>query len=193
MANDHFIYKYEWPDGSIYIGQTHHRSKRYGNRNEYRGCHKVYNKMKNFPVYDKCILLDNLSAEEANYYEILYISKYNSLSSYTNKKGLNLTAGGGNTSCFSKQTQFKKGQIPWNKGKSASEEYRKHISEAQINSQFKRRQKVVAINLSTSEKYNFKSIAECSRVLNIDASTIVKICKGKLHRLHGYTFMYGGD
>lgn len=24
-------------------------------------------------------------------------------------------------------------------------------------------------------------------------STITKICKGKLHKLHGYTFMYGGD
>lgn len=192
MANNHFIYKYECPDGSIYIGQTYHGSNRYGNKSEYKGCHKVYNKMKHYPVYDKCILIDNLSAEEANYFEILYISEYNSLSSYTNEKGLNLTPGVGNVSCSAKKTQFKKGESPWNKGKHFSEEAKRNMSEARKNSPYGKK-KVIAINLNTNEKYNFKSINECARALNSDGSTITKICKGKLHKLHGYTFMYGGD
>nr|DAE44749.1 MAG TPA: GIY-YIG nuclease superfamily protein [Caudoviricetes sp.] len=31
----YFIYKYEWDDGSVYIGQTYHGSGRYGNIGKY--------------------------------------------------------------------------------------------------------------------------------------------------------------
>ena len=89
----YFIYKYEWDDGSIYIGQTFVGSGRYGCISDYKRSTRVYRKMKSNPNFDKTILISNLSENEVDDLEIYYIKLYNSFSG-NNKFGLNLTEGG---------------------------------------------------------------------------------------------------
>ena len=44
MEKKYFIYKYEWEDGSIYIGQSHIGANRYGRISVYKDSPKVYPK-----------------------------------------------------------------------------------------------------------------------------------------------------
>jgi len=90
----YFIYKYEWEDGSVYIGQTFHGSKRYGRIEAYKSSPLVYRKMLDFPNFNKCIVKDNISKENIDSYEKYYIKKYNSFYKKNSKFGLNLTIGG---------------------------------------------------------------------------------------------------
>lgn len=98
MDRTHKIYKIQFPNGKVYIGQTldvktrwreHLREAALGNNT------KVYRAMRKYHVDITCfsIIEDNIiTLEESNAKEIYYINLYNSY-----KCGYNSNSGGGNT------------------------------------------------------------------------------------------------
>lgn len=99
MTNTFKIYKYTSPSGKIYIGQTMRSlSQRaggpagagYRRSSHFYAAIQKYGGLANFQLE---ILKDNLTLEEANYWESYYIAKYDS----TNReKGYNISTGGNN-------------------------------------------------------------------------------------------------
>ena len=97
MNRTHKIYKIQFPNGKVYIGQTvdvnsrwreHLREAAIGNNT------KVYKAMRKYKTDISCfsIIEDNiLTLEESNAKEIFYIAKYNSW-----HNGYNCNSGGGN-------------------------------------------------------------------------------------------------
>ena len=144
MENNYKVYCHLFPNGKRYIGITLKKVKyRWNNGKGYKGQTKVYNAIQKYKWenIEHIILYDNLSKEEAETKEQELIKKYNTI-----KKGYNV-AGGGNS--FGKMTdeikqkisksvkgknvgekngmygkhpkgEFKKGNIPHNKGVSMS-------------------------------------------------------------------------
>ena len=98
MDRTHKIYKIQFPNGKVYIGQTldvktrwreHLREAALGNNT------KVYRAMRKYRIDITCfsIIEDNIiTLEESNAKEIYYINLYNSW-----KRGYNSNSGGGNT------------------------------------------------------------------------------------------------
>ena len=98
MDRTHKIYKIQFPNGKVYIGQTvdvnsrwreHLREAAIGNNT------KVYRAMRKYKIDISCfsIVEDNiLTLEESNAKEIFYIAKYNSW-----HNGYNCNSGGSNT------------------------------------------------------------------------------------------------
>ena len=94
--NNFIVYKYTSPSGKIYIGQTNQGlKKRYYNGQGYKHCSYFYNAICKYGIdnFYKEILKENLSLEEANYWEAYYINFFNSTDK---KKGYNISSGGNN-------------------------------------------------------------------------------------------------
>lgn len=89
----YFIYKYEWDDGSVYIGQSTTNRRGTGEISKYKNSPKVYNKMKSDSNFTIEILEYALNLDELNNKEKFYIKKFNSFYN-DNPNGLNLTRGG---------------------------------------------------------------------------------------------------
>ena len=99
MTNTFKVYKYTSPSGKIYIGQTMRSlSQRacgsagtgYRHSSHFYAAIQKYGGLTNFQLE---ILKDNLTLEEANYWESYYITEYDS----TNReKGYNISPGGNN-------------------------------------------------------------------------------------------------
>ena len=98
-VNTFKIYKYTSPSGKVYIGQTKyslaHRAggnlgSGYRHSTHFYAAIQKYQGLENFAVE---ILKDNLTLEEANYWETYYIAQYDSTN---RKKGYNISLGGEN-------------------------------------------------------------------------------------------------
>lgn len=89
VSKNYFIYKYTFPNGKIYIGQTHKGSRRFGKISDYVGT-LVYRAMKKYPNFKKEIL-EYCSEEDADEKETFYINKYDSIN---RDKGYNRDTGG---------------------------------------------------------------------------------------------------
>lgn len=98
MDRTHKIYKIQFPNGKVYIGQTldvksrwreHLREAALGNNTKvYRAMRKYHIDITNFSIIEDNII----TLEESNAKEIYYIDFYNSW-----KNGYNSNSGGGNT------------------------------------------------------------------------------------------------
>ena len=79
------------------------------------------------------------------------------------------------------------------KGRTFTDNHRENISRAKkgrysgADSPYSRK----VLCLSTGVIYN--GISEAARLLSLDASSICKVCKGKLKHYKGYIFQYAGD
>lgn len=94
--NDYMIYKYTSPSGKIYIGQTHQKIyQRSRGGMGYIHCTYFYAAIQKYgwKNFKREILKNNLTIEEANYWEIYYIQLYQA---NDRTKGYNITAGGNN-------------------------------------------------------------------------------------------------
>jgi hypothetical protein len=110
-----FIYKYEFPNGKIYIGKSHLGAKRFGNTSSYARCPYVRAEMLAHPEFKKSIIM-RCRKEDVDYWESYWIKYFDSYF-YDNKQiGLNLTPGGDGHRY----------------GCSVSEETRKKISETEL-------------------------------------------------------------
>ncbi len=122
----------------VYIGQTSQKPERRWGKNGYN-----YKKSSYFELaiqkygwdnFEHIILKDNLTQEEANYWEKYYIEQYDS----TNRdRGYNLTTGGNNFKVVSEETRkklsdAKKGSKNSMYGHIYSQEERKKLSQIQL-------------------------------------------------------------
>ena len=96
MNKQYIIYKYTSPSNKIYIGQTKQNlKKRARNGQGYKHCSYFYNAIQKYNWQNfKCeILKENLTLEEANFWEQYFINFYHSnLKNF----GYNITNGGNN-------------------------------------------------------------------------------------------------
>ena len=89
------------------------------------------------------------------------------------------------------------------KGRQFTEEHKKKLSEAakkrhvpcseekkkKLSQNYPHKKSVYCIELNTV----YPSVQECARQLNLYATNITKVCKGKIHTTGGYHFQYYND
>lgn len=175
-----------------YIGITCQNppESRWGsNGGHYKTCTRFYQAIQKYgwDNFEHKILATNLSKEEACQKEINLITKFQT---QNDKFGYNIFAGG-NAPKLSKETRKKISKslmgnknATGNKGKSRppwSKETRQKIMQS-------RKDRKPIICIETENEY--ESIRECARQLNLDASHICKVLKGKLKSTGGYHFKY---
>lgn len=149
-------------NGKIYIGQTKQSLKeRWGSDGRrYKG-QVFYNAIQKYgwDNFEHLLILDNLNQMQANYYEKFFIEKYNT----TNKNfGYNVTNGGNSNTLNEKQRELRR-QLNYQMWKDGT--FKELINTP-----------VYCIELNQS----FESALEAERQLQIDNSTIQKVCKRQL-------------
>lgn len=176
-------------NGKIYIGQSVNISHRQSchfydlRNNRHKNCHlqSDYNLNPNAFTFD---VICTCKAEELDALEIFFIDKYNTTDP---AKGYNLDFGNGKgrTSKESrrKMSQAKMGNQAM-KGKRLSEEWKKHLSEAQPH-----RKRILCIETNTT----YDSFADAARKTGLDRTKIVSVCTGKRKSTGGYRFKYAED
>lgn len=177
-------------DGKIYIGQSidikHRRCcHEYDLRNQrHKNSHlqRAYNKNPDAFVFEiECTCKE----EDLNNLEVFYIQKYNSTDP---RLGYNLDAGGGGQGRMSEETKKKLSQSKIGnqsmKGIKLSDEWKKHLSEAQPH-----KKKVECIE--TGEI--FDSFADAARKTGLNRTKIVSCCTGKRKKTGGLHFKYADE
>lgn len=177
-------------DGKIYIGQSidikHRRCcHEYDLKNQrHKNPHlqRAYNKNPDAFVFEiECTCKE----EDLNNLEVFYIQKYNSTDP---SLGYNLDAGGGGQGRMSEETKKKLSQSKIGnqsmKGIKLSDEWKKHLSEAQPH-----KKKVECIE--TGEI--FDSFADAARKTGLNRTKIVSCCTGKRKKTGGLHFKYADE
>lgn len=168
----YFIYKYTFPNGKVYVGQSCEGSHRYGNKSSYK-TQVVYRAMCKYPDYQKEIL-SYCCEYLVDYLESYYISKYDSMNP---ENGYNMESGGNENKHISEDTKKKISEFQ--KGKTLSDDTKKKIS------------KSLSINVYCVElDKEFYGIREAARELGLSGSAISKCCRGKYKSTGGYHFRY---
>jgi plasmid maintenance system antidote protein VapI len=156
---EYFIYKYTFPNGKVYIGQTYKRSYRFGLESRYRGS-LVYNAMKKYSDFKKEIL-EYCTKDEVDERERYYIRLFDS----TNRsKGYNRDTGG-------------------SLHKEATDDLRKELSNKHLGTEFK-----AVLQLSPSGAFikKWPSIKSASEALGINRSEISHCIHGKSSLCGGF-------
>ena len=209
-------------NGKKYIGQTCQSvSDRWGSNG--RGYKKSPThfwyaiKKYGWSNFEHEIIKDNLTLDEANFWEEYYINLFNT----TNENyGYNCRHGGKaglhteNTKKKMSESAYKRFENPEEHKKislgktNPSEETRRKYSEWQKGEKSWRygrkdtpeeiEQKrhspkcksVIAINIKTGERKPYYSASEAARQLGLDPSSILKVCNNKLKTHKGYIFIF---
>ena len=192
-------------NGKIYIGLTSMEpNKRWKNgKGYYKGTHfrSAIDKY-GWDNFEHKIIKDGLNKEEAAYWEIYYISLYNSTD---RRYGYNMSSGGenggghpqteetrkkiGENGCHTGMVGKKLSEEHKTKllnaitGKPRSEETKRKISESHRKL---RNRMVYCVELDCI----FKSLDEAAEFLNRSKTSIVKCCKGDQTTCAGYHLMY---
>lgn len=192
------IYQYTSPSGKYYIGQTKyslaHRAGGdtgigYRRSSHFYAAIQKYNGLKNFTVK---ILKENLTLEEANYWEQYYIALYDATNP---KKGYNIAYGGKNNIMSpegrQKQSEHMKQNNPMkdpviaekvaakNRGQKLSKEKRQHISDGH---------KKPVICIETGIIYESRNAA--AQAVGVAASGIGRAINGEQQTSGGYHWKY---
>ena len=169
----YFIYKYTFPNGKVYIGQTYKGSRRFGRVSSYKDM-LVRRAMDKYPNFDKEIL-EYCSAESVDEREQFYIAFFNSM----NKEfGYNLVSGGSKNKVLSESVRQRISEK--HKGKKISKETIEKLSKA-----------VVQIDSETLNALNrYSSISEASQITGIDFSTISSVCRRKSSTAGGFYWCF---
>lgn len=172
----YFIYKYTFPNGKIYIGQSHKGARRFGRALSYK--HMLVGRaMIKYPNFNKEIL-EYCSAENADKLEQYYIKLFNS---FNIQFGYNLTSGGNTNKKISEAT--KKKLSAYHKGRKLSKEAVEKISIPVI--------QIDPKTLNAIKRYT--SSAEASRETGIDYSSIQGVCHRDSTSAGGYYWCYEKD
>lgn len=203
----YIVYAYISPSNKRYIGQTcNPLHVRAANGEGYKACPKFYQAIKKYgwKNFSVSILKDNLTAEEADYWEQFYIKKY---STTDDKFGYNLTYGGQLNHKVSQETKdkMKKSRQGYkhseetkqkiskaHKGKPKAPEHKKHLSESRKGIKiskdkthhFTEKEKILKRNNpSVSKKVKcvetgiiYPSAAEAARQLGLTKSNHINDC-----------------
>lgn len=177
-------------NGKIYIGQSTnvkhrkncHKYDLKNNRHKNAYLQKDYNenpKAFNFEILCIC------KKKELNDLEIFYIKKYKTTNS---SFGYNIDKGGNGAGRMSEETkkkisEAKKGNTVM-VGRKLSDEWKKHLSEAQPH-----KKKVLCIETNIV----YESFAEASRKTGLNRTKIVSCCTGNRKSTGGYHFRYADE
>ena len=195
----YFIYKYTFPNGKVYIGQTYEGSNRFGNHSEY---HKqpVHRAMLKYPNFEREIL-EYCSVENVDKREQFYIELYHSME---RAFGYNLTSGGNKNKQWAPEVRRKIIE----KLKNPSDETRKKLSERSSGSNNPmygshrslssnpHSKKVTLYDLSGNKIREFNCIKSAVIELELPqyaSSQIVANCKRKILSAHGFIWRYSED
>lgn len=192
------VYAHTTPAHKIYIGVTKLEPKQRWEKGEgYKKQKNFYEDIKRYG-WDNMghyIIAEGLSEEEAFNIEIENVS---GLKLTDPIKGYNIAPGGripwnkGKTGVYSEATlekmrQKATGRPSCRKGQHLSEEHRRKISEANKGSVKSAHPRAVKC-LENNKVYN--SIKEASIELQVEATSISAVCKGKRKTARGYHFIY---
>lgn len=132
MKTDYCVYVHVSPNGKHYVRQTGQKFwKRWNNGNGYKNGNQKYFERAiekyGWNNFEHVILKENLTKEEADYWEKYYIQLWDCTNP---SKGYNITPrGNGERHKLSEETKKKLSEI--NKGRVLTEEWKKKISESQ--------------------------------------------------------------
>ena len=175
-------------NGKVYIGQTNQNPEYRWKRNGkgYETCEIMWKAINKYGWinFEHIILKENLTLEEANFYEMYYIDKFNS----TNKKyGYNIRKGGNNSplkdSTKEKLSKLFKGENHPLYGKHHSTEVRRKIS---LTKSFP------VLQFSKDNKFlaEYESAKTASKLLGICYQNISLCCKKNKGTAGGYIWKY---
>lgn len=180
------IYKFTSPSGLSYIGQTCNLEKRIRAHKNRGGCTAFHNAIKKhgFESFTQEILHENLTIDEANYWEEFYIREHQTLS----PNGYNLLTGGSN-STPSEETRAKLSKAQTNR----SPEHRARMSEANRNRPAPNHETRIKLSAArkgiphTEESKQKISIAQKDRVFSTEhrnkiSNSLKGISKSNQHR-----------
>lgn len=204
------VYIHTSPSGKMYVGQTGMKPERRWGKNgayylkkkdsgEYQQPFLAHAILKyGWDNFEHEIVVSNLTKEEANVFEKLFIKKLNTTNS---QYGYNIREGGSHGKLSeesrkkisdalrgktpSEETRMKMSES--HKGRKLSEKAKKAFEEARI------RCKVIQYSLQGELIKIWDSISEASRCLNIDASSIAKCCKDIYSKTGGFIWKYYED
>lgn len=200
MSN-YSVYMIVSPEGKRYIGMTKRKAEyRWNKGRGYIDNIPFYTDIKKFgwEKFEKMILRDGLTKEEAGKFEQYYIKAYNTQNP---EFGYNVEMGGvPEHLAESTKRKMSKAHI----GLYRDETYRRHISEAKIGekngmygkhgAEHPTSRAVIGIN--ESEILSFESISDASRYLNLSKNAFKNIsacCMGKRRTAYGYKWRYADD
>ena len=164
-------------NGKMYIGQTccTLEERAHSNGNHYKTCTLFYRAIQKYgwDNFEHIILKDNLSLEEANYWEEYYIKFYHTWSEDPECNGYNLKPGG----CNKKLSEETKNKIKQSRiGKKASKKTKELLSNATAGGNNPRARKVKCLNNGKI----FSCAKEAAKWCGVDNSTLSKCAKGKI-------------
>lgn len=158
--SNYCVYKHTSPSGKSYVGQTKNLiSREYKHKSINSNCHAFSNAIKKYgwDNFTHEILKDNLTLNEANYWEKFYINSHVTLSPH----GYNLTTGGDN--------------------RKVSEESRKKMSIFQSNqSDETKRKRVESLKIANQSEETKRKRREAAK--NISDETRLKISVSSMGR-----------
>ena len=169
----YFIYKYTFPNGKVYIGQTYEGSRRFGRIASYKNM-LVRRAMDKYPNFKK-EKIEFCTIDTVDEREQYYIALYNSM----NKQfGYNLVSGGSLNKVLSEDVRRRISEK--HKGKIISQETIDKLSKP-----------VIQIDPESLNAINrFASIKEASEQLGIDFSTISSVCRRKSSTAGGFYWCF---
>lgn len=132
MKSDYCVYVHVAPNNKHYVRQTGQKFwKRWNNGNGYKNGNQRYFeraiKKYGWDNFEHVILKENLTKEEADYWEKYYINLWDTTNP---EKGYNISSGGSHGGFIpSQETREKMSKAK--KGKKLSEEHKRHLSESQ--------------------------------------------------------------
>lgn len=174
-------------NGKLYIGQsvdlTHRKNCHWydlkNNRHKNIHLQRAYNVEPDALVFE---VICQCSEQELNGLEIYFIKKYKTTNS---KYGYNLDSGGNGAGRMSEETKAKLSKAKKGNtamcGKKLSDEWKKHLSEAQPH---KRKIKCIETGIV------YESFAEAARQTGLNRTKIVSCCTGKRKSTGGFHFEY---
>lgn len=193
--NNFIVYKYTSPSGKIYIGQTNQGlKKRYYNGQGYKHCSYFYNAICKYGIdnFYKEILKENLSLEEANYWEAYYINFFNSTDK---KKGYNISSGGNNRTMSQEAKEklskkMKENNPMKNKdiAKKVSEKLRGRLLSEQIKKNISEGHKKKILCIETNIVYNSRE--EAAKAVGVSPSGVGRAANGEQKTSAGYHWRY---
>ena len=187
-----YIYTLEHPITKEirYVGKTKNPKMRFHNH-----CNKLHNekshkrnwinKLKKEGLKPKMKILDEVLESEWKFWERFWI---NQLKQW-NFNLVNHTSGGDGLT-LGNETSFKKGNIPWNYGKSFSQETKDKISASLLGVKNKPLCPVIQMDLEGNFIEEFESITEASIKTNSSLSKICSVCKGNRKSTNNFKWKY---
>ena len=133
-------------------------------------------------------IIDKVPIKEWQFWERYWIEQFR-------QWGFHLTnyMGGGQGTTFANQTSFKKGHVPWNKGKNHSENVKKKISTSLEGNSCKPKKKVVQLDKQENVIEIYDSMTKAAKDTNSLISKICLCCKRKRKTHNNYKWKYEKD